>query len=81
MVFSRQRTARVSGLKRRPPQASQDTFTSGRNDISILFKPCPSQLSQRPPLVLNEKRLALQPLTRASLVSANRRRIRSQKPT
>jgi hypothetical protein len=68
-------------LKRAPPQASQLTLTSGRKDISIFLMPWPSHASQRPPAVLNEKRLALQPRMRASLVSANRRRMLSQKPT
>jgi hypothetical protein len=71
----------VSALKRAPPQASQATLTSGRKDISIFCMPWPSQTLQRPPAVLNEKRLALQPRMRASVVSANSRRIASQKPT
>src|SRR5258706_12870984 len=81
MDLLRQRTASVSALKRWPPQTSQATFTSGRNDISIFFTPCPSQFSQRPPLVLNEKRLADQPRIFASAVSAKLLRIASQKPT
>ncbi len=77
----RRRTESVSGLKRAPPQPSQMTRTSGRKDISIFFMPWPSHASQRPPLVLNEKRLAVQPRTRDSVVSANSLRIESQKPT
>src|ERR1700704_91031 len=50
-------TASVSALKRAPPQASQLTLTSGRKDMAIFFIPWPSHSSQRPPLVLNEKRL------------------------
>ncbi len=42
-------TASVSALKRRPPQTSQSTFTSGRKLISIVCTPWPSQASQRPP--------------------------------
>src|SRR3970282_433013 len=80
-VLPRRRTDRVSALKRSPPQASQATFTSGRKLISIFLIPWPSQESQRPPLVLKEKRLADQPRMRDSLVSANRRRMVSQKPT
>src|SRR5918997_121985 len=57
-VLPRSRTWSVSGLKRAPPQPSQVTRTSGRNDISIFLMPWPSQASQRPPEVLNEKRLA-----------------------
>src|SRR5438045_4714014 len=49
--------------------------------MAIFFCPWPSHSSQRPPLVLKEKRLAVQPRTRASVVSAKRRRIWSQKPT
>ena len=59
MLLSLKRTASVSGLKRAPRHASQVTFTSGRNDISIRFSPCPSHASQRPPAVLNEKREAV----------------------
>jgi len=56
MLFSLKRTASVSGLKRAPRHVSQVTFTSGRKLISIFFSPCPSQVPQRPPPVLNEKR-------------------------
>src|SRR6185503_4144035 len=77
----RRRTCSVSGLKRAPPQPSHTTRTSGRKDISIFLMPWPSHSSQRPPEVLNEKRLAVQPRIRASLVSANSLRIWSQKPT
>src|SRR3954471_11847182 len=80
-LLPRRRTVSVSGLKRAPPQASQGTFTARRHHISIFFCPWPSHASQRPPEVLNEKRLALQPRMRASLVSAKRRRMLSQKPT
>ena len=59
MLFSRHSTASVSELKRRPPQTSHSTFTSGRKLISIVFTPWPSQASQRPPAVLKEKRLAV----------------------
>jgi hypothetical protein len=47
----------VSLLKRCPRHTSQGTFTSGRKFISMVCMPCPSQASQRPPVVLNEKRL------------------------
>jgi hypothetical protein len=70
MLFSRQRTESVSLLNRRPPQTSQSTFTSGRKLISMVLTPCPSQASQRPPAVLNEKRLAVYPRRRASVVAA-----------
>ncbi len=43
MVLSLQRTARVSGANRLPPQASQVTATSGRKLISTVFTPWPSQ--------------------------------------
>ncbi len=56
MLRPRYSIASVSVLKRRPPQVSQSTFTSGRKLISIVRTPCPSQASQRPPAVLNEKR-------------------------
>jgi hypothetical protein len=59
MLASRQRTASVSELKRRPPQTSHSTLTSGRKFISMVRTPCPSHASQRPPAVLKEKRLAL----------------------
>ena len=49
--------------------------------MAIFFIPWPSHSSQRPPLVLNEKRLALQPRMRASVVSAKSLRMLSQKPT
>src|SRR3970040_3065486 len=80
-VLPRSFTCSVSALKRAPPQDSQVTRTSGRKDISIFLMPCPAQDSQRPPAVLKEKRLAVQPRMRASAVSANRRRMLSQKPT
>ena len=81
MLLPFQLTASVSELKRAPRQASQETFTSGRKLISIFFTPWPSQASHLPPAVLKEKREALHPRMRASAVSANRRRIASQKPT
>jgi hypothetical protein len=56
MLLSRKRTARVSGLKRAPPQLSHSTETSGRKLISMRFTPWPSQAWQRPPLRLKEKR-------------------------
>jgi hypothetical protein len=59
MFLPRIRTASVSALKRAPLQTSQETFTSGRKLISMVFTPWPSQPSQRPPAVLNEKRLAV----------------------
>src|SRR5204863_221517 len=60
----RQVAASVSLLKRAPLQASQTTFTSGRKLISIVFNPWPSHSGQRPPDVLNEKRLAVNPRMR-----------------
>jgi hypothetical protein len=81
IVLPRSLTCSVSGLKRAPPQPSQVILTSGRKDISIFLTPWPSQASQRPPEVLNEKRLALQPRMRASAVSAKSLRIASQNPT
>ena len=59
MLFSRQRTASVSELKRAPAHTSHSTFTSGRKLISMVFTPWPSQAAQRPPAVLKEKRLAV----------------------
>ena len=59
MLASRHDTASVSELKRRPPQTSHSTLTSGRKLISMVCMPCPAHASQRPPAVLNEKRLAL----------------------
>ena len=58
MLLPRQLTASVSALKRWPWQLSQGTFTSGRKLISMVRRPCPSQLRQRPSPVLNEKRAA-----------------------
>ena len=55
----RQRIDSVSVLKRRPRQESHSTFTSGRKFISMVCMPWPSQASQRPPAVLNEKRLVV----------------------
>jgi hypothetical protein len=49
--------ASVLSSKRAPRQVSQGTMTSGRNDISATEDPLPSQVSQRPPAVLNEKRV------------------------
>ena len=80
MLRSLNRMDRVSWLKRRPPQTSHSTCTSGRKLISMRCIPCPSQASQRPPAVLNENRPAVKPRMRASAVSAYRRRIASQKP-
>ena len=51
-------TARVSGVYRAPPQASQVIHTSGRKCISIRFCPAPSQASQRPPAWLKLNRRA-----------------------
>ena len=59
MLCSRKRTARVSGLKRAPRQASQGTVTSGRKLISIFFMPWPSHSSHRPPATLKENLLAV----------------------
>src|SRR4030095_7296879 len=56
--LSRHLIASVSSLKRAPPHTSHNTLTSGRKLISIVRTPWPSHASQRPPLVLNEKRLA-----------------------
>ncbi len=56
MLFPRQLTASVSGLKRWPWQESQGTFTSGRKLIAIVRTPWPSQSGQRPWPVLKEKR-------------------------
>ena len=81
MLFCRKVTASVSGLNRAPWQASQETVTSGRKLISIFFTPWPSHSAQRPPATLKEKRLAVYPRIRASLVPANRRRMSSQMPT
>ncbi len=58
MLLPLNATASVSASKRRPPHTSQSTFTSGRKLISIVCTPWPSQASQRPPAVLNEKRPA-----------------------
>ena len=57
IVLPRNFTARVSGVNRRPPQASQVTQTSGRKCISIRFWPAPSHASHRPPgwLKLNRR--------------------------
>ena len=59
MLFSRHSTASVSALKRAPRHSSHSTLTSGRKLISMVLTPWPSQASQRPPAVLNEKRLAV----------------------
>ena len=59
MDLPRSFTASVSGLKRAPRHSSHSTFTSGRKLISTFFTPWPSHSSQRPPAVLNEKRLAV----------------------
>jgi hypothetical protein len=59
MLFSRHSTLRVSELKRRPPQVSHSTLTSGRKLISMVRTPWPAQASQRPPAVLKEKRLVV----------------------
>jgi len=64
-----------------PPHSSHATLTSGRKFISLRLLPWPSQLEQRPPAVLKEKRPAFQPRMRASVVSANSLRMVSQKPT
>jgi hypothetical protein len=39
MLFSLNRTERVSGVNRFPPHTSQGTVTSGRKLISIFFAP------------------------------------------
>ena len=70
MFLPLNKIAKVSGLKRLPPHTSQSTCTSGRKLISMRCMPWPSQASQRPPAVLNEKRLAVKPRMRASVVSA-----------
>ncbi len=70
MDWPRYFTIRVSGLKRAPWQDSHSVFTSGRKLISTRVMPWPLQVSQRPPLVLKEKRLAFQPWMRASSVWA-----------
>src|SRR3954471_5354663 len=80
-LLPRSLTVSVSALKRAPLHASQVTRTSGRKDIAIFFSPWPSHSSHRPPLVLNEKRLAVQPRMRASVVSAKSFLTWSQKPT
>ncbi len=58
MLLPRQLTASVSALKRWPWQLSQGTFTSGRKLISMVRRPWPSQVRQRPSPVLKEKRAA-----------------------
>ncbi len=70
MFLPLNRMLKVSGLNRLPPQTSHSTCTSGKKLISMRCIPCPSQASQRPPAVLNEKRLAVKPRMRASVVSA-----------
>ena len=80
MLLPLNKMAKVSGLKRRPPQTSHSTWTSGRKLISMRCIPWPSQASQRPPAVLKEKRLAVNPRMRASVISAYSRRMESQKP-
>ena len=58
MLLPRQLTAKVSGLKRAPWQVSHGTLTSGRKLISMVRKPWPSQVWQRPSPVLKLKRPA-----------------------
>ena len=52
MDLPRHVTAKVSGLKRAPWQASQGTFTSGKKLISMVLRPWPSQVWHRPSPVL-----------------------------
>ena len=73
--------ARVSRLKREPPQDSQGTRTSGRKFIATLTWPWPLHSSQRPPLTLKEKRPGAKPRTRASGRAAKSFRISSHTPT
>src|SRR6185295_12456831 len=75
MFFFLYFTVRVSLSNRLPLQTSQVTYTVGKKCISTAISPLPSQASQRPPLTLNEKRLAFQPRRRASSVVANRSRM------
>ena len=52
----------------------------GRKFISILMVPSPEQLSQRPPLTLNENRPGWYPRILASVVSAYSLRMLSNTP-
>jgi hypothetical protein len=81
MDFSLKRMSSVSGVNRFPRHASQVTDTSGRKLISILFTPCPSHSSQRPPETLKENRDRPYPRIFASGRLANNSRMSSQNPT
>src|SRR5207244_8170945 len=70
-------TFMTCSLKRRPPHLSQITSTSARNCMSILTVPAPSQVSQRPPGVLNENIPAVTPFNFAAVVSDSSLRISS----
>ena len=59
MLFSRQRTARVSELKRAAAHTSHSTFTSGRKLISMVRYPLALAGRAAPAPVLKEKRLAV----------------------
>src|SRR2546428_3086120 len=64
-------------LNLRPPHLSQTISTSARNCMSMLTVPAPSQVSQRPPAVLNENIPAVTPLSFAAVVSERSFRISS----
>src|SRR3989338_7600263 len=80
MFFFLYVTSSVSFIKRLPSQTSHGTYTVGRKCISTAISPFPWQASHRPPLTLKENRLAFQPRTRASAVSANISRIKVNAP-
>ena len=56
MLFPRQLTASVSGLKRSPLHTSHGSFTSGRKLMAMVRTPAPWHSGQRPSPVLKLKR-------------------------
>src|ERR1700761_4541936 len=73
-------TSASSGPYRAPPQSSQGRYVCGMNAISKRIRPAPSQVGQRPPVVLKEKREAVYPRIFASGREAKKPRITSKMP-
>src|SRR3989344_3952578 len=72
IFLSLKRISRASRLYLAPLHASQVTYTSGKNCISILICPSPSQTSHLPPFTLKENLPGPYPLIFASGESAKR---------
>ena len=73
--------AKVSGLKRIPPQSPHSTFTSERKFISIRRYPCPLHDEQDPSFLLKENREEPKPRNLANSVEENISLIIFQIPT